>query len=194
MNLNKSYGLLLILLVTAVFGVSCANNASAQNCDSLDGAHKVDNEIDGYCFSYPEGFESTQLTDGLVTIEPIISESDSIDQAAAVDGQPVSVQLTVVNLGQVDGRTANDLAQERFAQFAASDFEMEWGKVLLDGEEAITVESRPGLLLTRKAFVVANGVGYELTLSPLDESMPEMAAEAEALWQEVVQNLSFYAN
>jgi hypothetical protein len=194
MNLKKSYGLLLILLVTAVFGVSCANNASAQNCESLDGAHKVDNEIDGYCFSYPEGFESTQLTDGLVTIASTMPESVSIDQAAAVGGQSVSVELTVVNLGEVNGRTAGDLAQERFAQFAASDFEMEWGTVLLDSEEAITIESQPGLLLTRKAFVVANGVGYEITLSPLNESMPEMAAEAEALWQEVVQNFSFYAN
>ena len=194
MKKKNKVAFLLMLLATAVFGVSCANNASAQNCDNLDGAYKVENETDGYCFAYPEGFETAELTDGLVTIEAVQTEAGSVDQAATASGQPVSVQLSVVNLGSVNGRTANDLAQERFAQFAASNLEMTWGTVLLDSEEAVTIESRPGELLTRKAFVVANGNGYEITLSPLDESMPEMAAESEELWQEFVQNFSFYTN
>ncbi len=192
MNQKKGLALILIMLLFVVLGVSCATDASANNCSSLDAANRVVNDTDGYCFSFLEGFESTSLTDGLVTIAPI--EAAAIDGALVVDeaGQPVSVQLTIINLGPANGRSATELAQEQFAQYANSTLEMNWGTVMLDSEEAVTIESRPGSLLTRKAFVVHNDIAFELTLSPLDENMPAQAATAEELWQNVIQNFSFY--
>ncbi len=192
MNQKKGLALILILLLFVVLSVSCATDASANNCSSLDAANRVVNDTDGYCFSFAEGFESTSLTDGLVTIAPI--EDAGIAGAQAVDeaGQPVSAQLTIINLGLANGRSAAELAQEQFVQYANSTLEMNWGTVMLDSEEAVTIESRPGSLLTRKAFVVHNDIAFELTLSPLDENMPAQAAAAEELWQNVIRNFSFY--
>jgi hypothetical protein len=193
MNRKYTLALVLTMLLLAVFAVSCASDASANNCNSLDAATSLINETDGYCFSLPEGFESTNLTGGLVTIAPREDSALAEAQVVAEIGQPVTPQLTIINRGSANGRSAADLAQEQFAQYANSSLEMKWGTVLLDGEEAVTIESRPGLLLTRKAFVVHNDNAFELTLSPLDENMPAKAEAAEALWQDVVQNFSFYA-
>lgn len=192
MNQKKGLVLILIMLLFVVLGVSCATDASANNCNSLDAANRVVNDTDGYCFSFLEGFESTSLTDGLVTIAPI--EAAGIAETQVVDemGQPVSVQLTIINRGPANGRSAAELAQEQFAQYATASLEMNWGTVMLDSEEAVTIESRPGSLLTRKAFVVHNDIAFEWTLSPLDENMPDQAAAAEELWQNVIQNFSFY--
>lgn len=192
MNRKNTFALVLTMLLFVTLAVSCATDASANNCNSLDAAHKLVNDTDGYCFSFSEGFESTSLIDGLVTIAPIEDAGVAGVQVVDVNGQPVTVQLSIINRGPANGRSATELAQEQFAQYANSSLEMSWGTVLLDSEEAVTIESRPGSLLTRKAFVVHNDNAFELTLSPLDEDMPAQAAAAEALWQDVVRNFSFY--
>ena len=192
MNRKNIVTLILIMMMFVALGVSCATNVSANNCDSLDAANKLVNEADGYCFSLPGDFESTSLTEGLVTIAPSENSGLAAAQVVSENGQPVTPQLSIINLGAANGRSASDLAEERFAQYASANLEMVWGTVKLGNEEAITIESRPGELLTRKAFVVHNDIAFELTLSPLDENMPAMSAAAEVLWQNVVQNFSFY--
>lgn len=192
MNRKKPITLILTLMMLVVLSVSCAANVSANNCDSLDAANKVVNEVDGYCFALPGDYESTNLAEGLVAIMPIQNSELAAEQVVSDSGQPVEPQLSIINLGTANGRSASDLAQEQFAQYANTDLEMIWGTVKLGGEEAITIESRPGSLLTRKAYVIHNDIAFELTVSPLDENMPAQSAAAEALWQDVVQNFSFY--
>ena len=192
MNRKNKVVTILAMMIFAVMSVSCATNVSANNCDSLDAANKLVNGVDGYCFSMPGDFESTSLSEGLVTIAPMANTELAEAQVLSANGQPVAPQLTIINLGPANGRSASDLAEERFAQYASANLKMVWGTVKLGNEEAITIESRPGELLTRKAFVVHNDIAFELTLSPLDENMPAESAAAEALWQNVVQKFSFY--
>ena len=140
------------------------------------------NGDDGYCLLYPSTFEANSPQRGILVITgPALTE----------DPEPLRVSLTIHNEGAADGRTAEEIADERLSEFEAREVPIERDSVSLGGEKAVGADSVPGRMLSRQVFVVHNNTVYVMTLAPVDADFPEATGQAEDLWETTLSSFTF---
>jgi hypothetical protein len=64
----------------------------------------------------------------------------------------------------------------------------------IGGQPAVVLNNLnlPGMYAQRGAFVVANGIRYQLVLQPQPQDVPQLAEEATLAWDTVTQSIAFF--
>ncbi|HSO27227.1 MAG TPA: NBR1-Ig-like domain-containing protein [Anaerolineales bacterium] len=138
----------------------------------------------GFCLHHPTRYSVQETTRSEVTLAgPQFSEGI----------EPVTVAMTVELLGPAEGRTPEQIADERLADYANRGFELHRGYVRLAETEALQIDGVPGRYFSRQAYVVAGDQAYILTISPVDVTIPAPSNEAGLLWNDIVRSLTFFA-
>lgn len=141
-----------------------------------------ENARDGYCLLRPVWYRASSPQPGVAYLSgPRSGQGEEL----------IEVFLTIENLGAAGGRSAEDIANEILADAEAAELDIDWGKVSLGGEEAITADNVPGIFTVRQTFVVHDDTAYTLTLSPVDQSLPTATRESELLWSAILPSFTF---
>jgi inhibitor of cysteine peptidase len=139
-------------------------------------------EADRYCFVYPAGFELAQPGGGLIVV------------SGPAVGDGTAATLTIQNEGAAGGRTTDEVAAQKLYGLETGGVAIIRGNVYLGDEEAIVADGVPGVTSTRQAYLVYQDTVFVLTLSPLDDSVPQVADDMERLWETVVSSWKFIAS
>jgi hypothetical protein len=172
--------------VTATFELSASDVAPespALNCPpAQEGQVPFLNADDGYCLLYPETFKVNNPQRGYVVFSgPALTAGPEAEQAS----------LTIQNEGPANGRTAEEIANERLSEYEGSGVKIKQGVINLAGEEAIRADDVPGQTLVRQVFMVHDDTVYVFTLAPIDSAFAEATAQAEELWKVISSSFTF---
>jgi len=130
----------------------------------------------GYSLLYPLGYKVEKPSD----IETALVVGSLLNAADP------RVDIVVEDAG---GRTADDLAKQIAADFEG--FPIERGSVVLGGVEAIVLDKLPGQEINRRVLLEHDGLLYQLTFWPADESAGDAYQRMEALYETVVASFTF---
>jgi hypothetical protein len=139
------------------------------------------NEQEGFCLLNLPGFTVQSSISNTVVLE-----SPPVGQ----DGKAVPASLTIEAFPDSGTSSAKDIADERLGGVTGS-AEVNPQPFNLGGEPALMADQVPGELATRQVFVVHDGTGYVLTLSPVDSAAPLAYQAAELLWKTVSNSFTF---
>jgi hypothetical protein len=161
--------------------------AATANCPAqAEGSAVAVSEENGVCFLYP-----SSLTLKQDEIRP--------DEVVRVVGEPypvggmdtIAVSVNVAYNGPADGLDSAQYA-ERWAELNMPGMEPALEPATIGGQPAVIMNEQPGMFPQRTAFVVANGIKYQITLQPRPEDIAELADAATQAWDTVTQSIVFF--
>jgi hypothetical protein len=134
------------------------------------------NKRHGYCLLYPVGYKVEKPND---------AETDLVVGSLLNAADP-RVNIVVEDAG---GRTADDLAKQIAAGFEG--FPIERSSIVLGGVEAIVLDKLPGQEINRRVLFEHEGLLYQLTFWPADESAGDVYRRMEVLYDTIVASFAF---
>lgn len=146
------------------------------------------NRENGVCFLYPSSYPLTPVTfrpDESITIVGPREPGESMEPAVVVLGIDYN--------GPAYGATSAAYAERWFNLFTVgSGMTYDPLPGTIGGHEAVILRNIPAMHTQRAAFVVANDVKYQVTLTPQPEDVAVLAEAATALWNVVTSSLVFF--
>jgi hypothetical protein len=144
------------------------------------------NDAHGYCLLYPAGF----------TVETDYERPDDVLALFGPRYHPggqefAQVLVRVAFNGPADGLTAEQYAQV-WQQLNSPDFALPSAPTSLGGQPATLVREIPGMFSEQRAFVVANGWKYHVSLLPEPSMVSELAEAANNAWDTITDSIVFY--
>lgn len=133
---------------------------------------------DGYCLLYPAGYTLAQIGPGNVELV-VDSVMNHVDPRLSIE---------------VSGAAGRDLvrvAAQVEADYVPAGADVARQSVTVDGVEGVMLDSLPGQDLNRRLVVVQSGRVYSLFLAPLGDPGTDTRAQAERLYEEVVESFRF---
>jgi len=107
--------------------------------------------------------------------------------------EEISVVMTIAYNGPADGLDSAGYARKWHELYRASEgAPYDDQQATVGGLKAVVLSNLPGFVAQRSAFVVANGIKYQITLSPQPEDMPELAEAASKAWEIVTGSIYFF--
>jgi len=142
----------------------------------------------GFCLLVPTGFsveiDAQRPDEVLYLLGPRESDKPKTQEE-------ISVWITVAYNGPADGLDSAGYAQKWLDHFAEN-IPYEDQRASIGGQSAVVLSDLPGYTSQRSAFVVANGIKYQITLSPQPEDMAELAEAASLGWDVVTGSIVFF--
>jgi hypothetical protein len=150
------------------------------------------NEENGFCLLYPSYFE----------VQP--TYTDRPDEVFALIGplldpdamETIAVVLTVSYNGAADGLDSAGYAdkwQELYlAGIDPTALNVTREDVAISGLPAVVLRNLPGYGNQRGAFLVANGIKYQIALQPQPEDVPALAEHTNLVWETVTSSIVFF--
>jgi hypothetical protein len=143
----------------------------------------------GVCFLYPVGF----------TLRPDFSRPDTtlslMGPMQSGDSQEkIAVSMGIAYNGPADGLDSSAYFTRWMAlNYPSGSPDTASSLVSIGGLPAVQAANLPGgMIAQRGAFLVANGIKYQLALVPRPEDLPELAAAAAQVWDTVTRTLVFF--
>ncbi len=142
----------------------------------------------GFCFLYPVGF----------TLEPDFQRPD---EALALIGpvepgtsqERIRVTLSLANNGPADGLDSSGYARRWFELNAAgSGVEYSEAAASIGGRNAVVVDNIPGYGTHRGAFIVVDGIKYQIQQIPVPGDIPALDEATNQVWNTVTGSLVFF--
>jgi hypothetical protein len=136
------------------------------------------NFVQGYCLQYPVGY----------------------DLALANAGEVMFFKRSILSVSEpnfrIDVQPANGVSVEQAAdkvelQYAIPGSEPARIELSMDGEKAIMLDGLSGQDPNRQVVVVHHDILYTLFFMQMDKNQPEVVAQAEQLYNTVVQSFNF---
>lgn len=142
----------------------------------------------GFCLLIPQGFsiQPDTLRPGEVLSLLGPRESDKPKTQ-----EEISVSMTIAYNGPADGLDSASYARKWHGVFGG-DAPYQDQTVTIGGQPAVVLSDLPGYARQRGAFLVANGIKYQITLFPQPEDMPELAEAATRGWETVTGSIVFF--
>lgn len=142
-------------------------------------------EDNGYCLLYPASF----------TVEPDMERPDEVLLLVGprvTDGQEfVEVRLRVAFNGPAEGLDTQEYA-DMWQSLYVADVAVEMEPATVGGQPAVLISGLPGMVPEQSAFVVANGMKYQLILQPQPEAVAELTEAANEVWATVTESIVFF--
>jgi len=156
-----------------------ADQIATGKCNrSSDKVRLLINSVHQYCLQYPAEYD---------VFFPNESEIVLVKRSVLNVSEP-RVHIMVQPAG---GMTADQAADSFLAVYTFPESELVRESLTIDGEKAIMLDRLPGQDINRRVFVRHNDYLYQLTFLPMDETRPEVYAQAEALYFTVVNSFNF---
>lgn len=149
----------------------------------------------GFCMLVPFGIEIR--ADPLRPDEMIFLQGLR-ETAGPKQQETAAVWMQVAQNGPADGLDSAGYAQKWSEFYGVSDVfgppdpPVEPEVATLGGLPATVLKNLPGMIRMQSAFVVADGVKYQLTLAPQPGDVPERDAAAQSLWDTVTGSIAFF--
>jgi hypothetical protein len=136
----------------------------------------LQNRKHGYCLLYPVGYKVEKPNDAEMALVV----------GSLLNAEGPRADIVVEDAG---GRTADDLAKQIAADFAS--FPIERSSVVLGDGEAIVLDKLPGQDINRRVLLEHEGLLYQLTFWPADESAGDVYRRMETLYDIIVASFTF---
>ena len=136
------------------------------------------NSVHQYCLQYPAVYDVFYPNESEIKLI-ILSMLNVSEPSVSINAQPA------------DGVTAEQAAAKFLAVYTFPESEVPRTTLTIDGEEAVMLDKLPGQDINRHVFVVHNNVLYQLIFTPMDESQPDVYAQAEDLFYTIVGSFNF---
>jgi hypothetical protein len=143
-------------------------------------------EENGFCALYPSGL--TLREDEIRPGEVIHLIGSPADPNAM---ETVVVDLSIAQNGPADGLDSAQYAAT-WSELYAPGMALPQEPATIGGQPAVLMTIQPGMFVQRAAFVVANGLKYQVMLQPRPEDVPVLAEEAAGAWDTVSQSIVFF--
>lgn len=131
----------------------------------------------GYCLQYPVGYDMALSNEmGIMLFERSMLNPDD--------------PMLFINVEPSDGRTVEQVADQLVADYSVPGLEVKRASLKIDQEPAIMLDGLTGQSINRHFVVVHNDRLYHMEIMPMDGS-PEVRAQAEALYNLVIQSFNF---
>jgi len=140
----------------------------------------------GLCFLYPSGLT---LGDDLFRPEEVVHVVGSLADPNAME--TVAVNLAVAYNGPADGLVSAGYAN-KWVDLNMPGIDVPKETATIGGQPAVVLDNLPGMFAQRGAFVVANGIKYQLALQPRPQDVPKLADEGALAWDTVTQSIVFF--
>lgn len=144
------------------------------------------NDDNGVCFLYPASF----------AVETQVERPDEVVWLRGpqlVQGQEAAVvTLRVAFNGPAEGLTAQEYA-EMWRSLYVPEMALPVQTMTVGGQTAALITDVPGMFPEQSAFVVANGMKYQLILQPQPGLVPELTEATEQVWRTVTDSIVFFA-
>ena len=142
------------------------------------------NEQAGFCLLFPDTFKMQD------------------DEAPGVAGfygppldehtiQPLQAVLYVNYQEPAQGRTLEQIADERRATYEGTDVELEIRPSQLDGQPALLIESEGEMARTLQIVSIYEDLVYAISVSPYDEAFPQAADDVRLVWDLALASFTF---
>jgi len=165
-------------VVTAVATHAEATNKIEARCvRNSDETQLLINIVQGYCLQYPIGYDIAFLNGMeimLVKRSPLNAEDPNL----------------FINVEPANGMTVEQFADKLTADYSVPGLEVKRAPLEIDQEHAIVLDGLTGQDPNRHVVVLHNDRLYHMTFT-LMENSPEVRAQAEALFNTVIQSFSF---
>lgn len=137
----------------------------------------------GYCFLIPEGFERSELSD---------DEGFNLG-IYGPESTPGHRERAFVTVTEAATQTLEASVQAVVDEVVAAmpEFTPTQSSLTLGGVPAVRIDNLPGQDANRKVYALNEGRLYELTFVPFEESRPDAMAEAEELYDVVIESFRF---
>lgn len=135
------------------------------------------NNLQGYCLQYPNGYDvvfENELEVGLVKRSVLNPEDPRL----------------IIIVEPAGGRTVEQVADQLVADYSVPGLEVKRVPLEIDQEQAIMLDGLTGEDINRHVVVVHNDHLYHMTIMPMEGS-PDVHAQAEALYNLVIQSFNF---
>ncbi len=172
--------------VTAAATVTGTDAGAAAGCPTPDDDHTlISSPAAGYCFLIPADFERSEFSDdagfNLVIYGPASTPGHRERAFAAVTEATPEIS---------EGR-AEAVVGALLATMTMPADTLEQSTITLGGVPAIRIDNLPGQDVNRRLFAVHEGLVYDLTFVPFDETRPDAMAEAELLYETIIESFHF---
>lgn len=166
-------------VVPAVIPQAEATNKIEAICvRNSDETQLLINSVQGYCLQYPIGYDialENEMQIMLVKRTPMNAEDPNV----------------FINVKPANGMTVEQFADKLTADYSVPGLEVKRASLEIDQEHAIVLDGLTGPDPNRHVVVLHNDRLYHLTFS-LMEDLPEVRAQAEGLFNTVIQSFSFH--
>jgi hypothetical protein len=140
----------------------------------------------GFCALYPS---SLTLREDSIRPEEVIHLTGAPANPTAMES--VAVDLGVAYNGPADGLDSAQYA-ETWLALNMPGMTAPQEAAAIGGQPAVIMSTQTGMFPQRSAFVVANGVKYQITVQPQPEVVPKLAEEATLAWDTVTRSIVFF--
>ena len=132
----------------------------------------------GYCVQYPVGYD-LDLENGMQIL---------IVKHTPLNAEDPNVFITVE---PANGRTVEQVADTLIADYSVPGLEVTRMPLVIDQEQAIRIDGLTGQDPNRHVVVIHNDSLYHMTFSLMQDT-PDVRAQAEVLYNTVIQSFSFH--
>lgn len=156
-----------------------ADQDLAGSCSrNLDQTRLLVNFIQGYCLRYPAEYDVSFLNSNQIMFFKY-SILNHTEPNAYIEVQPAG------------GMTVEQAAEQILAVYGIPDVEIPRIEMSLGGEKAIMLDGLSGQDPNRQVVVLHKDTLYTLYFMQMDKNQPEMTAQAETLYDTVIQSFNF---
>lgn len=136
------------------------------------------NFVQGYCLQYPIGYDVAFPNDMEIMLM----------KGSVLNAEDPSLFIKVE---PADGRTVEQVADQLIADYSVPGLEVKRVPLEMDQEQAIMLDGLTGESPNRQVVVLHNDRLYHMTIAPMENS-PDVPAQAEALFNTVIQSFNFH--
>ncbi len=154
------------------------NKIEAKCFRNSDETQLLMNIVQGYCLQYPSGYDIAVLNGmGIMLVKrtPLNAEDPNL----------------FINVEPANGMTVEQFADKLTTDYSVPGLEVKRTQLEIDQEQAIVLDGLTGQDPNRHVVVLHNDSLYHMTFA-LMENSPEVRAQAEALFNTVIQSFSFH--
>jgi hypothetical protein len=137
------------------------------------------NSVYGYCLQYPAEYD-VALPNPTEIVFFKISTLNATDPNFNIDIQPAN------------GMTVEQVAEKVVSDSTVPGLEVQQKEIIMDGVKAIVLDGLTGQDPNRQVVVVYNDTLYKLYFVLMDRDQPEVVAQAEELYNTVIQTFNFH--
>lgn len=153
----------------------------------VQGSTIYTSEALGFCFRFPSYFTPTVVTESGYEV---IWLQGPREPAQPKSMERVSVSLQITLTGPALGLDSQAYAARWQELFGGSE-PVSTQQYLLGGLPALVSDNAIGMVPSRMVFVVANGMKYNLNLSPQPGAFPVLDEHVQRVWDEVSTSIVF---
>ncbi len=162
----------------------------ADACPSPDAATTLYlSRENGFCMLVPLGIETNPDPS---QPEEMIFLQGPRETLGPKQQEGAAVWMQVAQNGPADGLDSAGYAQRWVELYAMPDGSSTPEPGTIGGRPATILKNLPGMIRLQSAFIVADGVKYQITLAPQPGDVPELDAAAIQLWDTVVRSIVFF--